>query len=53
VKDKPKKTAMYATRIEQAQLDAMKAVKDRTGVPVSTQIKFAIDLWLEKQKVKK
>jgi len=37
----------YAFWISPDQKAALRAVKDRDGIPVSEQIRRAIDLWLE------
>ena len=39
----------YAFWISPEQKAALRAVKDRDGIPVSEQIRRAIDLWLEEE----
>jgi hypothetical protein len=38
-----------ALRLDQALLDAMRDVKDREGIPVTTQIEMAVREWLKKR----
>ena len=42
-----KKTAAY--RLNPALLDAMRAMKDRDGVPMAVQIERAVEVWLKKR----
>jgi len=39
----------YAFWISPDQKAALRAIKDRDGIPVSEQIRRAIDLWLEEE----
>jgi hypothetical protein len=36
-----------AFRLEVAQLEALRAIRDRDGIPVSEQVRRAIDKWVE------
>ena len=38
-----------ALRLEPGLLDALRAIKAREGIPVTTQIEFAIREWLKKK----
>jgi hypothetical protein len=35
-----------AFRLEPSQLEALRAIRDRDGVPVSEQVRRAIDAWI-------
>lgn len=37
---------LAAFRLDLATLDALQAVKDRDGIPVSVQVRRALDAWL-------
>jgi len=42
---------LTALRLDQSLLDAMRDLKDREGVPVTTQIEMAVREWLKKRGV--
>jgi hypothetical protein len=41
--------ARYNFLIDEAQRDALRAIKERDGIPESEQIRRAIDEWLERR----
>jgi hypothetical protein len=43
---------LYSFAIHPAQLAALKKIQQRTGAPVSEQLRRAIDLWLRREGVK-
>ena len=43
----PKEQAAF--RLDQGLLDAMRVLKDRKGVPVTTQIEMAVRDWLKRE----
>lgn len=48
--DTPRKAATF--RIEQELLDGLRTVAERDGIPVSEQVRRAIEMWLTSKGVK-
>jgi len=42
-----------AFRLEVSQLQALRAIRDRDGVPVSEQVRRAIDVWIATKDIKR
>ena len=49
-KRKADKFVQYTFTLPPKTLAALKAIHARTGIPVSTQIRFGIDHWLKQQR---
>ena len=49
----PRRRKLYSFWIDPEQAAALKAVKERDGVPESEQIRRAIDAWLTAKRVKR
>lgn len=47
----PRRRKLYSFWIDPEQAAALKAVKDRDGVPESEQIRRAIDAWLKAKSI--